>query len=245
MMLAGNSLQHLDFFLDKLSNKEPFSFIRPNDGEYMIIKDDRFTNIDAWTFSGGALRTDLLTAIQGCAVVDNCYVGLPCKACWGGDMTAWCIENYKIRPGNLTYGNLVCNKNWKIFTDYMINKRVPLYYVGPGKEPSDKLNVVDRYYTDPFQIERWTSEKSTFLEGVHSWVKHHIDTATEPLVFAFSVGPLSKILISQLCAKYTTHFFMDIGSAFDIFLKGISNRGYITPSGPYSEIVCDFDTGHM
>jgi len=243
-MLAGNSVNHLEFFLDKLMKKEPFSFIRPNDGEYMIVQNKHFKTQDIWAYNGGTLSTDLMAAIQNCANVDNCYVGIPCKACWGGDMTAWCIENYKIRPGNLTYGNLVCNKNWKIFTDYMINNRVSLYYVGPGKEPSDKLNVIDRYYTDPFQIERWNSEKSTFLEGVHTWVKLHIDAAIEPLVFAFSVGPLSKILISQLCTKYPTHFFMDVGSAFDIFLKGSSNRGYIMPSGAYSEIICDFNTGH-
>lgn len=242
-MLAGNSLQHLDFFLDKLTKKEPFSFIRPNDGEYMIIKDDRFTNIDSWTFSGGALRTDLLTAIQGCAAVDNCYVGLPCRACWAGHLTDWCIENYKIRPGNLTYGNLVCNKNRKIFTDYMINNRVPLYYLGPGKESTDKLNIVDRFYTDPFQVNRWDAEKEAFTNQVHAWVNTHIQKS-EPLVFAFSVGPLSKILISQLCAKYPKHFFMDVGSAFDIFLKGISNRGYIRPNDQYTNIVCDFNTGH-
>ena len=244
MALSGNSLDHLRFFLGRLARAEPFSFIRPNDGEYLIIMDARFQNTDYWTFRGGSLREDLLAAIQSCATLENCYVGIPCKACWGQEKTTWCIENYRLQPHKLTYGNLVCNKNWRPFTSYFIDNKVPFYYIGPGQVETDKLNVIERYYTDPKQMEWWDAEKKAFVDGVEAWVTARTQSATKPLVFAFSVGPLSKILIPLLNAKNPAHFFLDVGSAFDIFLKGQSNRLYITDTGICANVVCDFEKGH-
>ena len=36
-MLSGNSSNHLQFFLSKITENKPFSFIRPNDGEYDLL----------------------------------------------------------------------------------------------------------------------------------------------------------------------------------------------------------------
>lgn len=244
MTLAGNSLEHLRFFLGKLARGEPFSLIRPNDGEYLIISNKQFGTQDAWTFRGGSLSEDLLAAIQSYAGLDNCYVGIPCKACWDQEKTAWCIENYTIHSSRLTYGNLVCNKNWRPFVNYFIDNATPFYYIGPGQTPTDKLNVLERYYTDPMQIERWDAEKMTFIEGVEAWVTDRVTGTTKPLIFAFSVGPLTKILISRLSLKNPGHFFLDVGSAFDLFLKGSSNRLYIYEGGACANVVCDFEKGH-
>jgi hypothetical protein len=240
----GDSVSHLRFFLGKLARGEPFSLIRPNDGEYLIITGTHFRTQDIWAFRGGSLREELLAAIQSYAGLDNCYVGIPCKACWDQTKTNWCKENYKIHPNRLTYGNLVCNKNWRPFTNYFIDNAVPFYYIGPGQTPTDKLNVLERYYTDPMQIERWDAEKTTFIEGVEAWVMGRVTGTTKPLIFAFSVGPLTKILISRLSLKNPGHFFLDVGSAFDLFLKGSSNRLYISNAGVCANVVCDFEKGH-
>lgn len=241
---TGNSVDHLRFFLGKLTRGEPFSMIRPGDGEYLIITGASFNTQDRWGFHGGSLSKELLPAIQSCATLENCYVGIPCKACCGQEKTAWCIENYRIHPKRQTYANLVCNKNWRPFTSYFIDNKVPFYYIGPGQVETDKLNVLERYYTDPMQIEWWDAEKKAFVEGVEAWVTARTQAATKPLVFAFSVGPLTKILIPLLNAKNPGHFFLDVGSAFDIFLKGQSNRLYITDTGICANVVCDFEKGH-
>ena len=45
-MLSENSSNHLQFFLSKITENKPFSFIRPNDGEYMICKGTMFVTQD-------------------------------------------------------------------------------------------------------------------------------------------------------------------------------------------------------
>lgn len=246
-MLSGNSSDHLNFFLRKISAKEPFSFIRPNDGEYMIIKGTTLTNTDNWTFnSGGTLQHDLLIAIQQFSESPNGYIGIPCKGCYNAEMVDWCIKEYHIKHDKLTYGNLVCNKNWKPFTFYFIENKIPIYYIGPGTTPTNLFNIKKRYYTDPYQVNRWDTEKDIFKHRIYTWIASIIDSEqTDNIIFTFSVGPLSKILISELNQMYLSHSFFDIGSAFDIYLKGSSNRGYMRENDTYSNVVCDFELGHI
>ncbi len=244
-MLKGNSFDHLLYFLKKIKNKEPFSFIRPNDGEYMIVNGTHFKTQDIWKFNGGILQKELLQSIQSCKDISNCYVGIPCKSCWGGEMTSWCIDNYNIDINRLTYGNIVCNYNWKYFTNFMISNKIPFYYIGPGTNKSESLNIIDRLYTDPFQIERWDSENEIFKKTVFDWVENKINLSSESLIFCFAVGPLTKILISYLAKKYPSHSFFDTGSSLDLFMKGNTNRGYINNNNTYANIICDFDKGHL
>ena len=244
-MIQGNSLNHLFFFLKKIQKREPFSFIRPNDGEYLIITNNTFVTQDLWKFNGGSLQQELLESIRSCRDIDNCYVGIPCSSCWDQNKTNWCINNYNINPDKLTYGNLVCNYNWKIFTNFFIDNKIKFFYIGPGETPCTTLNVIDRLYTDPFQIEKWDTEKETFKKYVFNWIENKISNSDKSLFFCFSVGPLTKILIPHLARTYKNHFFFDVGSAFDLFLKGSTNRLYINDNQLYTKIVCDFQKGHI
>lgn len=237
-----NSVEHLEFFLEKISKKEPFSVIRPNDGEYMIIKDEHFTNIDNWTFNGGFLREDLLKNIHLAASLDNSYIGIPCSACWTKEKTDWCIQTYNLNSKNLTYGNLVCNKNWKIFINYLCSNKIPINYIGPGTINSTELNIINMYNIDLYLVNKWNYERDTFIDKLETWIKSI--NLEDNSIFCFAAGPISKIAIPILFQKYPQYTFIDVGSAFDIFTKGITNRGYITDSGPYANIICDFETGH-
>lgn len=244
-MIPGNSYDHLLFFIDKIKKNQPFSLIRPNDGEFMIMNGIFFQTQDVWGYKGGSLQYDLINAVHKCASIANCYIGIPCKDCWSLDKTEWCKQNYHINPDRLTYGNIVCNYNWKPFTNFLKESQIPIYYIGPGTQITNDINVVDRIYTDPFQIERWDIEKGEFIQRISSWIEKHVYNSTTSLFFAFSVGPLTKILISIFSEKYPTHFFLDTGSSIDLFLKGESNRLYIKEDGEYSNIICDFDCGHI
>lgn len=240
--LQGNSEEHLDFFLEKLEKKEPFSLIRPNDGEFKILKNDKFTNIDNWTFNGGILRDDLAFAIQKASILESSYIGIPCKSCWKEENTQWYIENFNIDSSHLTYGNVVCNKNWKKFVNYFKDNNVEFYYIGPGKVEND-FKVLDRFYIDEKQVNRYEEERTTLLENLRLWVESKINPI-KTSIFLFSAGPLSKIFIPNLFEIYPNNIYIDCGSSLDLDFKGISNREYIIDTTKYKNIICDFKQGH-
>jgi len=111
--------------------------------------------------------------------------------------------------------------------------------VGPGTAQTNKLNVIDRYKVDELQVERWDSEKDKFMNDVEHWVDKKIKS-NESILFMFSVGPLSKILIPYLFQKYPNHQFIDCGSALDPFLKGNHSRPYLNKHHQYSKLICNF-----
>lgn len=244
MELNGNSVEHLKYFMNKLDKKEPFSIIRPNDGEFMILNGKYFITQDRWKFNGGTIQKDLYNAIYLSSLTPNAYIGIPCQACWNNGDTQWYINTFNLTKQNLTYGNIVCNKNWKIFTDYLINTKIPLYYIGPGKEKTDKINVIDRYNIDEYQIERWDTEKTEFIANVEKWIDNKLENEKNTKLFMFSAGPLSKILVANMFLKYPQHQFIDCGSALDLYMKGYSNRPYLDQNHPYSKIICDYNKGH-
>jgi hypothetical protein len=237
MQPEGNSIQHLKFFLNKLDKKEPFSIIRPGDGEYMIIKGQPFGTQDNWKFSGGSLQNELLYSIKKAGKMPNMYVGIACHDCVGKDIINEIKTLYELN--NATYANIFCNKNWQFFINYLSTNKTPLYYIGPGTCTTNKLNIIDRYHVDENLIEKWDTIKQEFMSNILSWCKD------KNSIFCFSAGPISKLLIPLLTEINPTSTYLDVGSAFDIFLKETSNRGYITDNGPYSNIVCDFEKGHQ
>jgi len=244
MELTGNSIDHLYFFLNKLDKHYPFTIIRPNDGEFMILQGKHFGTQDHWSYNGGTLQSDLFNSINLAVSLPNSYIGIPCQSCWNNGDTQWYIDTFKIPKEKLTYGNIVCNKNWSIFTDYLINTKIPFYYIGPGKQNTDKLNVIDRYIIDELQIHRWDSEKEQFIKNIELWVDNKLLNVNNTTLFMFSAGPLTKILIPYLFQKYPNHQFIDCGSALDLFLKGSSNRSYVKQNDTYSNLVCDFTKDH-
>lgn len=240
MYPTGSSDNHMQFFLNKLKNEEPFAIIRPNDGEYMILKGLHFHTQDKWRFGGGTLSKDLFNSIQLASKLPDLFIGIPCYVCWNNGDTQWYIDTFNLTEKNLTYGNIVCNGNWWLFMDFFIKSKTPFYYIGPGTKQSDKLNIIDRCHIDELQVERWDSEKEIFMAVIETWVDKKI-RSNESILFMFSAGPLSKILIPHLFQKYPNHQFIDCGSALDPFLKGNKTRPYLDKNHPYSKLICDYE----
>jgi hypothetical protein len=241
-MITGNSIQHLNFFLEKIEKKEPFSLIRPNDGEYKILQNDKFTNIDYWSFNGGILKDDLYSSIQKASSLKNSYVGIPCKGCWGEKMTQYYIDTFSIDSEHLTYGNIVCNKNWNRFINFFKDNKIEFYYIGPGKAIND-FNVKDRFFIDEIQVNRYNEEKYILLQNLHIWIESKVNP-NKVSIFLFSSGPLTKIFAPNLFELYPNNIYIDCGSALDLDFKGITNREYINDSMKYSNVICNFEIGH-
>lgn len=238
-----SSVEHLQFFIEKLGKKEPFAIIRPADGEYLVMVDTHFTNCDDWTFNGGSLKDELISIGSITNTLNNFFVGIPCKACQGEKMVNYFKTTLNLTDKNTTYANIFCNKNWLPFTSFLISTKLPLYYIGPGQEKTDKLNVLDRFTIDPYLVNNWDSRKDMFRQELTNWIESN--SSTTPSIFIFSAGPISKIIIPYLYSIYPLNQYLDVGSSLDIFLKGQSNRGYIHQDDTYTNVVCDFEKGHI
>jgi hypothetical protein len=243
-MNRGNSIDHLNVILNLITNKTPFGIIRPADGEYLVMIGNHLTNIDNWTFNGGSLQTDLLNIKDSIKDVNNMFVGIPCPACQGSHMYNWLKDTLEISEQQITYANIFCNKNWLPFTNFLINNKVPLFYIGSGSKLDSPLNIKDIFSISPYLVNNWDTEKGEFVKNIDKWILNSINNHNEICIFAFSAGPISKYIIPYLYKKYPNCQFIDVGSTFDLFMKGCTNRSYIDTNDTYSNVVCNFITGH-
>ena len=231
-MAGVDSVDHLHFFLKKIDAGEPFGIIRPNDGEYMILKGlENFQQIDGWSSHGPTITRDLHEAIKKASGQENTYIGTCCPAC-NPEIYKYMNSMYRIR----TYGNVVCNRGHRIFLHHMKTKQ--FYYIGPGTKPCQ--NVIDRLTIDPLLVNKWDTEKEKFLRDAIDWV----NTCNDSKLFLIAAGPLAKILIPELVERYPTKQFIDVGSAMDDWCKGLHTREYMNPGSGYHNQVCSFSTGH-
>ena len=229
-----NSSLDLDYFLNKIRNNDNFALIRPADGEYHILQNTTLTNIDNWTFnSNGKLFQDLHNAID-LASKKNCYVGIPCGCC-NMNMSKWYISNFNLNPLYTTFANVFVNKNWKKWTDFLINEKIPIIFIGPSNLPS--IFFVQKYIHIPlYLVNEWDTKGDDFLSLILN------ETAQiKNKIFLFSGGPISKILISHSCNQNPNNIYLDVGSSLDIFTKGTSNREYTFEGSSFSQLECVFD----
>lgn len=236
-MNFDNSVSHLNYFLKKIDNNEPFSIIRLADGEYNIFKNQTLTNCDYWTFNKDDILNKDLTSIN----IDDIYVGLPCIGC-NKEIHDYYMNTLHIHEKYKTFANIFCNKNWSIFISFLKNKNIKFYYIGPGDKDTDELNIIDRFLIDPYLVNNWNNEKYNFINSILSWIDNVNNN--ESKVFMFSAGPISKIIIPILHKKYPRYTFIDVGSSLDLFTKGNSNRFYINKDDSCSNIICTFNKGH-
>lgn len=233
-MLEGNSLQHLFEVLKKIHMKESFCVIRPSDGEYMVLRGDNFNNIDNWHFNGtGTLKNDLANAIQKAGETPNTYIGIPCP-CDNIEILNYYCDTFGLSKKNVTYANLFCNRNWEFFVQYMKGENVPFYFIGPNIQNSEHgFHLQDQFETDEFLVNKWDDEKVRVSANLREWMKG------KQGIFCLSVGPIAKIWASELFREFPGNIFLDIGSAFDKFFKGASNRDYANKLR-FHDLVCDF-----
>lgn len=232
--MQGNSIQHLEIFMNKINNNQPFGVIRPCDGELQILYNNTLTNVDNWTYTrNGLLREHLFKAIQ--TDLPNLYIGIPCEKC-NKEIKETYENSFNISTERKTYANIFCNGNWKTFTNFLKSYSKGFYAVTPGTKEVSVMNILERYVIDPYLVNRWDFNNETETTKLFNWI-----STKENSLFCFSAGPLSKVWIPQLMKLFPTNTYLDVGSSLDIFFKGESNRYYITDEG-YAKDTCDFNT---
>jgi hypothetical protein len=244
MTLHGNSVDHLSFFLDKLRTREPFSIIRPGDGEYLVMTRPYVTTQDGWSVNGGILQHDLLDVKGLIMPLTQFYVGIPCRDCHSDDLTSWYTHTWGIRESQRTYACIFCNQNWKPFTQFLTESKLPFYYIGSGDCTRSSMNIVAHFPISERLVNTWDVDKNLFLGRLYPWIGEKVRASTGVCTFMFSAGPLTKFVIPLLHAMYPGHQYVDAGSSLDYDTKGSSNRLYLKDYDIYSHTVCDFQKGH-
>jgi hypothetical protein len=116
--------------------------------------------------------------------------------------------------------------------------KIPFHYIGPYKSNKFALSVKDVFSVDEFLVNSWDSNKGAVIQNIKNWASDKTG------IFIFSAGPITKVLIPILVEQNPNNTYLDAGSSFDLFMKGSTNRGYINPNDYYTNIICDFQSGH-
>ena len=228
----GNSKEHLDFFINKINNNEPFAIVRPADGEFRILCDETLTNCDNWTYKqGDRLRNDMIGSLM--KKLTNLYIGIPCDCC-NVQMKNSYISAFSILNTNRTYANLFCNANWKRFISFLKTYPNGFSLVTSGTHKND-LPIKDIQIIDTYLVNSWNEKCDEETNRILSW----ISTKKNELI-CFSAGPLSKVWIPIAFELFPTNTYLDVGSTLDIFTKGVTNRYYTKDNDELTNLVCCF-----
>jgi hypothetical protein len=151
-------------------------------------------------------------------------------------MGKWYIENFKLHPSYTTFANVFVNKNWKRWTSFLLDEKIPFIFIGPNDLPNSFL--VQKYINIPlYLVNEWDNKGDEYLSNILNEVRKYKNK-----LFLFSGGPISKILISHAWNEHPHNIYLDIGSSLDKFMKGSSNREYTIDGHELSQLECKFDS---
>lgn len=235
----------LDFFclLEKVINKEAFSFTRFSDGEVIMMRDqslslqgdhvqidgkvygNRYTKEDFKDFDPRRHKKsyDLLRAAFKYSH-PSYFKGICCKCCEGAEDSKWTLD----AKGPLTWSNLWVNSNYRMFLNYMIpalrERDVHLIH-----HTSAKLDNL------PFSIKKsWTVGNNAFVNDheVVGEIKTYIkENEVMNAVFLFACSTLANLAIHELHMFNKDilydNSFIDVGSTLNPFIGLGVTRGYL------------------
>lgn len=214
----------LFYILNKIKNREYFSFSKYADGEYAILRNQFITNCDGWTFDPQkhALEKKLLLESFEYSH-ENYHIGIVCPCCCSLESVNW--MRAKAKTKNITWANLFVNNNYYDFKNNFFPEfnnwegRVVLIgnENGVGKKLPFKCNI---FY--PIPIGAWINP--TLTKIINRFKKLAKEENNQ--LFLFSAGPLGNILAHQLHLINPNNIYLDIGSTINPWLTN-NNRGYL------------------
>ena len=220
-----NFKSDLSIIVDKLRNREKFSFSKYADGEMAILVDSQITNCDGWTFLPNEHKFYRDKLIESFQYQDsNYFVGIGCPCCMGQESFEWMRDNSYQNPSNLTWANIFVNSN---FTEY-VDKFIPLYNEYDIILVANHRSVVEDL---PFDVNRFYGIGDLAWKDDYNLIdrmKEDIDKEDiKDSLFLFCAGPLGNMLSHQLFEHNKNNTYIDIGSTLNVMLGAGKNRGYL------------------
>jgi hypothetical protein len=146
------------------------------------------------------------------------------------------INKYQVNKFQLTYANIFCNSNWKLFIDFLKLYKKGFYLITTGTNECD-FPIKERLFIDKFLVNNWNHIWETETNRILDYIK---DKKNELICFA--AGPLTKIWIPKCMEINPNNVYLDIGSTMDYYTKGNKNaRPYTISNTIYSRECCTFN----
>ena len=222
--------KELDFFLDKIKNKEHFTLSRWGDGELMILEGK---SIDLRNVKNGEFRYDpkikeyehvkRMLDVSYCNKADNYYIGIACPCCVGNEKYQYMKKLSGQDEENLTWANIFVNSNYDRFIKNYVEefKKQKIVMVVNKQADTSKL---------PFDVEE------TYYVGTDAWYKDYdliqkiqMDIGEFNIwdrIYLIAAGPLANIMTYELNYYNKNNTYIDIGSVFDVQMGMKPTRGY-------------------
>lgn len=213
-----------------LSNNEKFSFSKYADGEFEILRGNKITNCDNWTFNPEIhkkVQKELLLSYK--FDEDGYYVGISCPCCVPIDDVKWMRNNVGVKSNNLTWANIFVNGNYKFFIDNFIPefKNHQIVLIANKDANLNKL---------PFNVEEHIKiGNSAFIENFNL-IDELPKRSYKNKLFLFCAGPLGNILVYKMWKYNKNNIYIDIGSTLNPYLIGSKNRGYLKGNNSIKKI---------
>lgn len=245
---------HLIYRMLKSTNN--FGFIRFGDGELALMvgrtvgQHTQADLVDKWTWisknDGGIsqLGKDLLEICGKNKRVDysNMYYAYATS-----DNLDQCIAIHNLlKPvvhstRNIFYANQFINTNYRLTEEYLHNDLIKnglghrSVIVVCNEQCRTKIERecswinLAIYYPDDI-VNWWEGNHTEHKQKMGELARRYTNA-----LFAFCVGPLSKVLIDTMFKVNPNNKYIDFGSTFDLLLKGVETRGYQIKGNYYYE----------
>jgi hypothetical protein len=213
-----------ELILNKVKNRESFSFSKYADGEYKILRNEKITNCDNWTFDPEQHPEEQKYLMESFQYDHKDYfVGVSCRCCQPPENCDWMKD--RVKSSNITWANLFVNSNYPQFVTHMLKE----FHEWEGRKVL-LANEAGKDRRLPFRVDMYIpcNGHAFLMPYLREHLTHMTQLACEEdnQLFLFSAGPLGNILAHKLQLANPNNTYLDIGSTINPWTVG-SNRGYL------------------
>lgn len=228
-------------YITLFQERDPLSFVRYGDGEYMLIhgyeiskitqayKDDKWYSPPIKT----KLGKDLLKSLQH--TESNYHYAIPCRCC-NNIIKQYYLNTIKQNESNITYANLFINGNYPLWLNYIESMGQHIVLIANKDGASRNLFplAVDAYFGIPDDCVNFYEQHG---EQYIQYLINEFKNISRQLVFV-SGGPLAKVIIHFLSISNPTNRYIDVGSSIDEIIHGHKTRPFMKPDNEYYNKIC-------
>lgn len=231
--------EDLQFFKDKIINKENFAFARYADGEKMILdnldilKGTQAYDIDKWKYENNTVFSNDLR--ETCFHREyNYFYAISCKCC---DPLGEIFYRKLFDNHNITFSNLFINSNYKKFINFIntLDRETILIANKECRTSEYPFNVIQKIPIENDCVNWYENNKILIIKVLQNLSKKYNNK-----LFFISAGPLSEIIIHHLYTNNPNNTYIDVGSSLDIYTHKKNTRPYQIECSEYNNKGCIF-----
>lgn len=236
--LRGHKIKYLknelDFFMQQIKSDIPFALVRYGDGERAIMCQQSIKAQEGWESSGKTkLGIDLLASLNISA--PNFFHAFSCPCC---DKEAYYWYFTRINNPNKTFANLFINANFPRFKKELENLKKDCVLIANYRARGvkiGKLNIKKHYEIDDDCIKFWEESAPNLIKNIKNDFRD-----SKNLLFLFSAGPMSCVMIKELFLWNPNNIYVDVGSAIDCYYNAAFVRPYMDKYSLFGSRNCYF-----